>query len=658
MCSISGWVVLPEQIISLEKLEKINETLKHRGPDESGIKILNNVGLAHNRLSIIDLSDKGHQPMADASEVTWLVFNGEIYNYRTLKKELMSQKIVFNSATDTEVLLHTYLTRPDNFLSALNGMFALAIYDQQKKQLIIARDRYGEKPLYYSFKKAQHFQFASEWSGVYTGLDLNNFSADFIDPLSLACYLKTGFVPAPFTINSSIKSLPAGHWAILDTETLQWIQTPTPYWTIDTISCSNSKSQNFKNFKNIFHQVVQNRFQADVPVGVLLSGGLDSSSVAVASRNTLGKHETIHTFSVGYDCPSMDERDKAQCVSKHLNTIHHEVVCTPSIFLDTMNAVLNYMDVPVAEQLIPMYLVSKLAKEHVKVVLSGDGADELLGGYNSYGAVHAYQQYWSKLPFKKEILTSALPILKSVIKNNNLSRKLNRLLQMVLAQKEHQYLAYKYGDTLWERRDRLFYGSDFKSLLDDIPFEHLMGTVHLSGQSNFSGTNYIDLKTHMPESILTKSDRMSMKHGLELRCPFLDYNLSEFLLSQSFSTQLLPKKTKSILRQYLRQAGLPALIWNQDKAGFSAPFSYWLASNPVFYNKVHTLLFDLIDEQRHLKINYDFVEKLFQDHQSKLEDRSGDLWRLITLMAWIKRFDQFMLSDMGTVSNNCNLVTI
>lgn len=652
MCGIVGWLHFQDDCTALsERVEAMAHALAHRGPDDQGVQILDRVGLGHRRLSILDLSAQGHQPMSDATGEVWITFNGEIFNYRTLKEKQETLGMVFHSGTDTEVLLNTYTQQPETFLEPLDGMFAIAIYDSTQQRLVIARDAAGEKPFYYAHQPGQYFAFASEPKALLTQSEL----ATPPDSKALASYLHLGFIPSPHSPYLGIHSLPAGHWAVLDTQTGQWILPPTPYQKKSPSPSGISRSQVSlpERFDALLQQSVSDRCYADVPVGLLLSGGLDSTVVGWMARHGLGETKPLKSFSVSFDVPDLDEGAKAQLAAQWLGTEHHEIRCGAQDFLNALPQVLNGLDTPVAEHFIPMSLVCGLAKSHVKVALTGDGADELLGGYHAYQNVASYQKI-SDWPGLRPMAKIFVALVRQAIFDPALRRKVSRVEAMLQAPPETAYLAYRYAHMPAHLAPKLFQPDAVARWENSEPLHALLrqsGLLPEKGLKTVDDFLAFDFKTSLPEAILLKSDRMSMAHGLELRTPFFQPELAGFLrtLPEDWKHRgAHPRGSKWILRDFLRRHGAPEVLWNQGKAGFSAPFSHWLRQEKTFYHAIAQQLLDGIEMAPGLGLSPHGVRCLLQDHVAGRSDAGTVLWNLLVLVSWFQQFSRASSSQPGS----------
>ena len=654
MCGIVAWVDNSNQSNEQRHATVLSmrDAMAHRGADDAGLEVIDNVILAQRRLSILDLSPLGHQPMSIASEHSidgrlWITFNGEIYNFLAIRSKLEQQGVSFNSNTDTEVLLHAYRTNPTHFLDDLEGMFAFVIYDAKAKQLIMARDRFGEKPFYYSHIVGKHFGAASEIKALTENPDVSRaWSTE-----GIALFEQMGFIPAPYSAFETIQTLPAAHWAILNTETLDWVQPPTAYWTLPSSSdcvaveidgITNGQSfepeQLAQTFETMLGDSVRLRRVADVPLGVLLSGGLDSSTIATLTQEQARNEglEPINTFTVKFDAPVLDESGKAQLVANKLQSQHHVVVCTAENFWQTAQQLLPTLDSLNVEHLVPMALVAQLAKEHVTVVLSGDGADEALGGYNGYRSVETLQglEKWGASGWMPHLTEGLLKLPLPAERK----RQWHRVKQYYRAPSGYGYAAYRYANTLahigntlgqplFETNSPFGETSDMWSVLNSPPI------------TTWNDALRFDCETNMAQSILMKSDTMTMQYGLELRCPFLDSRLFSWLYSLPVAVKRKHGLSKSLLRQFLQQRSFPESIWNQKKAGFIAPFGYWMRTLPWFANAVEDTILSQSSDAT-LGLRPEAISALMKQHQQGNTDHSHSLWALVIFSAWAKYYGQ------------------
>jgi asparagine synthase (glutamine-hydrolysing) len=660
VCGIVAWIdnTISTAADSEAIVKAMRDTLAHRGPDDAGLKRIDNVVLAQRRLSIIDLSPLGHQPMSTADGRLWITFNGEIYNYADIRQQLEAAGTVFKSTSDTEVLLYAYRANPTGFLHQLEGMFSLVLYDADAHRVVIARDRFGEKPFYYTYQPGQHFGVASEQKALVAHPAVSRAWS----PEGICLFEHLGFVPAPHTAFKAIQVLPAGHWAILDTQALDWIQPPTAYWTlpaadqlaIQTVAPSVASMDLTHGdplgpvalaatFEQKLDASVRLRRVADVPVGVLLSGGLDSSTIAtLAQSQALAEGlDPIDTFTVQFDSPVLDESAKAQVVANHLETQHHVVVCTAERFWQTAQTLLPTLDSLNVEHLVPMALVAELAREHVTVVLSGDGADEALGGYNGYRVMEQLQQI-EAFGAHSWMPPALQGLLNAPIKPDR-KRQWHRVAQYFDAPKGYGYVGYRYAHTLAHltktlgqplfnptspfAQARQSSSGDFWSLLGVAPIERWNDALRF------------DCQTNMAQSILMKSDTMTMQHGVELRCPFLDSDLFTWLYQLPVSVKRKQGASKALLREFLQVRGYPQRIWNQSKAGFMAPFGYWVKTLPWFAQAVEDTILEQ-SARSGLGLRPEAVAAMRHQHRESQADHSHGLWALVILSAWANTYGQ------------------
>lgn len=628
MCGITGYFGQGNK----EVLEKMTNSLIHRGPDDQGFYIEDGLGLGHRRLSIIDLTT-GHQPMTNEDKTIWLVFNGEIYNFRKLREKLVSQGHKFISRSDTETIVHSYEEGGIDFLNELNGMFALALWDKKEKKLILARDRLGQKPLYYSLS-GQTLVFGSELKAllnhpvVKKELDLEN----------LAKYLIYEYVPAPRSIFKNVYKLGPGEYLIYQNGKLNIRK----YWDVKfDAKIKNQKSklqfkiQNaLKELEERFEQSVKMRLVSDVPLGVFLSGGIDSTSIAYyAQKNSLGK---IKTFSVGFRDESFDESKYARQAAKFLGSDHYEKILEPKDCLNLIPQIGNFLDEPLADaSIIPTYLLSKFTREKVTVALSGDGGDELLMGYPTFQA-HQLGRFYQYLPdfLKKGIISPLINRLPASLNNISFDFKLKRFIS-----------GYDYPP---EIRNQIWLGSfapaDFEKIFSPQVYQMIKPANHFEDIENYLETVkdeplenrliYLYLKNYLQDDILVKTDRASMAVGMETRAPFLDYLLVDFLGSLPSQYKLRGWQTKYIFKKLMKDK-IPKNIVYRSKKGFGIPIAKWIRDEL----KDFTLF---LFEEKKIKeqgiFSYPYINQLLKEHFSGKRDNRKLLWTLMIFQIWHERW--------------------
>lgn len=643
MCGICGKINIEDKEIRRELIARMNSELSHRGPDDEGIYINNSspgtgqalvsVGLGHKRLSIIDLSEAGRQPMSNEDGSIQMVFNGEIYNFKNLKKELEQNGHHFTSQTDCEVIIHLYEKEGIECIKKLNGMFAFALWDSKNQTLFLCRDRLGIKPLFYCWD-GKSLYFASEIKSILCDPEVSKN----MDWNALNLYLTLNYIPAPYTIFKKIKKLDPGCYILVRKEGLEIKQ----YWDIEkgTESYEN-KEKNIgtykKNLYDLLEDSVRIRLIADVPLGAFLSGGLDSSIiVGLMSRVS---NSPINTYSIGYkDAPLFDETEYAREVAKLNHTHHHEIILSAKDVLDTIPEVLTYLDEPFADSsAIPQYIVSRETKKHVKVALSGDGADELFAGYRMYSGEYWYSRY--KL-FPCVLRTKLIePLLTSLpdSRDKYLLEHIRRMKKFVTGAKD------RFEDRLFawneifseELREKIINKKKIEpdKINPDLGKEMLLKRLNSYDSDNINRMLYMDLKISLPNDMLSKVDLMSMRNSLEVRVPFLDHRLVEYVFQIRGNLKLKGKKGKYILLETFKNI-LPPLLLNKPKWGFEIPISKWLKSELRF------LINEYLSKKRIETqgiFNFKPVEKLIDDLFQNRSDTSWHLWNLIVFQAWYSR---------------------
>lgn len=558
MCGIAGFVNVRKKG-SYDILQDMGQAIIHRGPDDSGEYLTEDclTGLAFRRLSIIDLSAAGHQPMSNSEGSIWIVFNGEIYNFKTLRSELIRLGYGFKSKTDTEVILNAYIEWGVDCLAKLNGMFAFAIWDSRTDKLFMARDRVGVKPFFY-YHDAQQFIFASELKAIkkYPCINLD------IEPTAIYDFLTYLYVPTPKTLYKNIFKLPPGHYAILEKGKLKVEQ----YWDVDLSNkISISEEEAIEEVKRLLSDSVGLQLVSDVPLGVFLSGGIDSSAVTALAQKQSSVR--LQSFSIGFDVKEHSELPYAQMVSVFTNTSYNERIISKDMGLEIEEFIINLFDEPFADSsAIPTYFVSALAKEKVTVVLSGDGGDEVFGGYNWYDRWMTNQKRGSLKRQVFEIISKLYPHqLKGYEKVTAKSLHSLDFYAFLMggyskAQKQKvlndQYkLLFNGYDPLW------FFRKFWRDELDEL-----------------TRMQYLDLKTYLNDDILTKVDRTSMANSIEARVPLLDHKLIEFVFSLPTEIRNKNYEKKYILKKALQDM-LPAEVLYRKKKGFSIPANQWMPKN-------------------------------------------------------------------------------
>jgi len=627
VCGITGILTTTEDAAKyFGAVKSATGALHHRGPDSYGSFASLNALLGHTRLSIIDVSHASDQPFYSADGRFVIVYNGEIFNFKELREQLVGKGISFQTGGDTEVLLQLYITEGDKFLERLNGFFAFAIYDNLQKSLFVARDRFGIKPLYYYWDGSK-FIFASEMEAL-----LKYPFEKKIDMVSLLEYLQLNYVPAPNTMLEEVKKFPVGHWTKIypsDHEV-----SFTPYYKEPYYQGAENKTITYddavKKFYTLLDDSVQKRLLADVPVGTFLSGGLDSS--AITALASLHKKDMM-SFSIGYkDEPLFDETRYAELVSKKLGTNHHTFRLDNNDLYTNLYAVLDSLGEPLGDSsAIPMYIVSQYAKEHVKVCLSGDAGDELMAGYNKHYAEYKLRNQ----PYLKTLTATTAPLLKLLPHSRNTAYG-NKIRQMIrfadgakLSTSDRYWKWASTANTSKAMRLLKAKNENFEKVFTQRKNEHLST---LNG--SFNSLLYTDLKLVLQNDMLVKTDLMSMANSLEVRVPFLDHRLVDFLFSLPIDFKIDSRQQKRILRDAVSHL-LPGEILTRKKQGFEVPLLKWFQTELRATIETVWLSNDFIESQG----LFDVEEiKLLKEqlYSSNPQDAVAQIWGLIVFQHWYK----------------------
>jgi asparagine synthase (glutamine-hydrolysing) len=661
MCGIAGvsWSN-PHRMPDFDEIRRMVNVLAHRGPDDSGLYHsdsglfpefdsacrssppqnwpgsggtapgLSSSGavLGHRRLSIIDLGG-GHQPLSNEDGSVWVAFNGEIYNYRELRDELIACGHKFRTDSDTEVIVHLYEERGDNFVDSLRGMFAFAIWEKPRRRLVLVRDRIGQKPLFYRLANGR-LDFASELKSL---LQL----ADAPRELNLAAvdnYLTYQYVPHPQSILQGYSKLPPGHLAVFENgqlETRRYWQAPfdTEAGDREKSGRAVSRSEVRDKLRRQLTEAVRLRMRSDVPLGAFLSGGIDST-IIVGLMQELAE-QPVHTFSIGFPVARFDERSFARDASQHLGTIHHEQVVKPSA-LSILPKLIWHYDEPFADSsAIPTMLLSEMTRRHVTVALSGDGGDELFAGYNRYRAVRLGARF-DRLPapVRKAITSRLWQRLPASVEQKSKRRQLKRLLDALGDEPISRYLRWV---SIFDqsRRSSLFSADATQQLVGHRAASFLESCYSACPNRDFvSRTTCADMLSYLPCDILTKVDIASMAVGLECRSPFLDHHVAEAAAVMPIKMKLRGPQGKHILIETFRDL-LPPSIRKRPKMGFGVPLDHW------FRDELKPLLHEILLGERALNrglFRPDIVRNLVAEHSQRKWDHSARLWSLLVLELW------------------------
>ena len=636
MCGITGAVWSePQKAISPQTLQRMIDVLRHRGPDGEGTYLcdpsarpdgppLPGVALGHRRLAIIDVAG-GRQPLGNEDGSVWVVFNGEIYNFRQLRQRLESAGHRFRTRSDTETLVHLYEDEGPGLLAHLVGMFAFAIWDAPRQQLLLARDRLGQKPLVYCHEPGR-LLFASELKSL---LQVPGVPRE-IGPQALDEYLTYQYVPHPRTIFRGIAKLPPAHYAIYCDGRLD----VRPYWQPDFNVEEDLPAEEYaRRLRSALEASVESQLQSEVPLGAFLSGGIDSTIVVGLMRQLAAA--PVRTFSIGFPVRQYDETGYARAAAEHFGTVHEEFRVEPSA-VEILPKLVWHYDEPFADSsAVPTWYVSQLTRQHVTVALTGDGGDELFAGYPRYQAVWLAQwcdrlpgwarrllagRYWQRLP--------ASPRQKCV------RRRWKRFVEPLHEPPVQRYL--EWIAIFNEARRSQLYTDDFRAALTESdPLQFLaQGFARSSRRDPVTSTSLTDLVTYLPCDLMTKVDIASMAHGLECRQPFLDHRVVELAAGMPLRLKFRGGRGKRILLRTFADL-LPAPIRRRGKMGFGVPLDHW------FRNEVKGFAREVLLERRTLGRGYfrpEVVRQMLEDHQGGRFDHSNRLWALLFLELWQRQW--------------------
>ncbi|MDW7772680.1 MAG: asparagine synthase (glutamine-hydrolyzing) [Desulfobulbaceae bacterium] len=620
MCGICGFNWNDQALVSA-----MNRSLAHRGPDQEGTYCAGEMSLGHRRLSIIDLSEQGRQPIFNEDRTVCLVFNGEIYNFRELRSDLVARGHRFQGRSDSEVIVHAYEEYGEDCLARLRGMFAFAVYDIPAGRLFIARDRIGIKPLYYYWKDGK-FIFASEIKAILEDRSIERQ----VNPQALYDYLGFEFVPAPETMFKNISKLPAGHYLRLEKGKLVVRQ----YWDLKMgagTARGFSYEEAVEKQKQLLDEAVRSHLVSDVPLGVFLSGGLDSSAIVALMRRHISG--PIRTFTIGYADKTFSELDYAEQVARHCGT-EHQVLMLDDIRPQYVETALYHLDEPMTDlSTVPLYLLSKQVREYVTVCLSGEGADESYAGYDRFKAARMARWYnFLPGPVKKQVIGKLAGLLPDQPQKKGAVNMLKRFIEGANLPVEGDHLRWQYflNDNL---TDNLFTREFLGSIAAD-PFRLVREYAEKCGTTDEVNRQiYLDMRYMMTESVLMKVDKMSMASSLEVRVPLLDHVLVEYLASLPGDWKLKGMTTKYIFRSALEEL-LPRNIVHRGKQGYSLPVKHLLRGELKPY--MVTLLNESPLIRQVMDIRY--VNRLIDEHSAMKHNHNHTLWALMNLSIWYNRF--------------------
>jgi len=624
MCGIAGFIDYWAQNTngSIERgalLKDMCDVIRHRGPDDDGFLLKDGVALGMRRLSIIDLAG-GAQPISGEDGSVTIVYNGEVYNFHELRRDLESHGHTFKTNSDTEAIVHAYEQYGPACANHLRGMFVFAIWDSKTRELYIARDRVGKKPLYYTLTPGRTLVFGSEIKSILEHPDVKRE----INLEALDAYLTLGYVPDPITIFRDIHKLPPGHYLKFHSGRISIQQ----YWDFNFEPAESRKPEDYlEELRALLDESVRLRLISDVPLGAFLSGGVDSSTVvALMARNM---NQPVKTFSIGFHEDSYNELKYARLTAKKLGTDHHEFLVTPQI-CDVIDDLVWHFDEPFADpSAIPTFMVSKLARDHVTVALSGDGGDEIFAGYTHY-VVQASRRAFSALP--KALRHGLMRPLSYRLPHGAWGRNYLHNISLDPIDRYLDSLSY-----FTELGKRSLYTTDFQDALkttDGVASSFREYAARVKTNEPLDQLLYIDGKTYLPGDILTKVDRMSMATSLEVRVPLLDHKLIDFVTKVPASLKLAGTETKQLFKRVARDL-IPAEILDRPKQGFGIPLEQWI--NHQLRDQIRETLREPRTRQRGY-VRSDYVDLILDEHHKGRRDHSFPLWSLLILELWHRRY--------------------
>jgi asparagine synthase (glutamine-hydrolysing) len=610
-----------DERIDATDVHRMCQTIVHRGPDDEGIYAKGPVGIGMRRLSIIDLSG-GHQPIHNEDETVWVVYNGEIYNFPDVRRELEQLGHKFYTNTDTEIIVHLYEEMGADCVKRLRGMFALALWDERRQKLLLARDRLGKKPLHYAFHQGR-LLFGSEIKTILAvAPELVQVNRE-----GLLQYFYFGYIPDPLTALERIHKLPPGH--VLEYENGK--SSTRQYWDVPEYGTHPSMSEEecLEELERRLEEAVRIRLISDVPLGALLSGGVDSSIiVALMARVSAGP---VKTFTIGFEAEQFNEAEYARMVSEKFGTDHHELLLSPNLE-ETLTFLSGMLEEPFGDSsMLPTYYVSRMARQQVTVALSGDGGDELFAGYDRY-LVALERRKFDRIPgWLGQLYRDRVhPYVPSSVYGKNLAWNAS------LGERDRYLDAVSYLPAL--HRERNLFSGEFLESAGHLP-DPLESWRHIydgaPAQEPLSRLLYLDTKTYLTADILAKVDRMSMATSLEVRVPMLDYEFVEWAASLPVEWKFRHGTRKFILKKLAERIGIPPALLHRRKQGFQLPLVDWMRDS------MKDQFLAVLTEPRTLQRGYfkpDAVRALIEEHASGRRNRSGLLWRMLVLELWHRNF--------------------
>ena len=624
MCGICGAFNFgSDQPVERGLIERMNNEIAHRGPDDAGVFVSGNIGIGMRRLSIVDLAH-GHQPISNEDGSVWIVFNGEIYNHSELAEQLKARGHRYSSRSDTETIVHLYEEYGDDCVKWLRGMFAFAIWDTRRGRLFVARDRVGIKPFYYTLNNGE-FVFASEIKSLIASGRIR----PALNEAAIPEYLAFGYLSGEDTLYAGVRKLLPGHSLSIDMAGKIDLK---QYWDLPVAEEQESKSFDcyVRTYREMLEDAVASHLMADVPLGIFLSGGLDSSAVAaIAAKH---RKEPVDTFSVGYAEEEYSELSTAKTVSEHIRSRHHEVRVSQDSFFGALPKLIWYEDEPIVwPSSVSLYFVSKLASQRVKVVLTGEGSDETLAGYTRY-AWTLKNARWDRL-YRGMVPRFVRAKLRTVIANSSLlAAPARRKLQHTFLGRDGENWASFYFDNFYSGFSDDLQGALLsESVRGSSPYANVLEIWESSKGDLLHRLLYTDTKSYLLE-LLMKQDQMSMAASIESRVPFLDHPLVEFTTTIPARFNIRGLSGKHVLKSAVEDL-LPATIIHQKKLGFPTPIHDWLAHEGT--RRVEEILLSPRSVERKI-FKPDGIRRLIREHKENLVDHTDRLWRLLNFELWMR----------------------
>jgi asparagine synthase (glutamine-hydrolysing) len=627
MCGIAGrYNVDPTHPVSAEVIRRMTDALRHRGPDDEGVWVHGRVGLGNRRLAVIDLSDRGHQPMSNEDGTVWIAYNGEAYGFNELRRELLQLGHAFRSDSDTEVIVHAYEQFGTRCLARLRGMYAFAIWDMRDQSLLLARDRLGKKPLFY-FWDGNRLVFASELRALLQDLDV---PAE-VDPAAIDDYLTYGYVPGPASVFRHVRKLPPGHFLRIAGHRLEL----SPYWHLSYGHKRHGTEQELTGeLLALLDEAVRIRLVSDVPLGALLSGGIDSSAVVALMR----RHVTgpLRTFSIGFADARYDELEHARTVARHFDTDHQEFVVRPNA-AEFIEPIVWYYGEPFADSsALPSMIVCKLARQHVTVALNGDGGDETFLGYDRYAAAR-WAELYDRAP--RTIVRGAGAAARLLPGGNPKSQihRVQRFLAALSAEPRRRYASWLSSQFFDGAAKARLYSDDFRARVGGHDSSDvLLRAYDRSDALDFTErTSHVDVQLYLPDDLLVKMDIASMANSLELRSPLLDHRVVEFAASVPRALKLRGGANTKYLLKRAFEGILPQSILRRRKMGFGVPIDAWLRTD------LKPMAYEVLLDGRAAARGYfraPAVRRLLEDHSSGAAHHQYRIWSLLMLELWHRTY--------------------